>query len=118
MIPDEISINKEWEELLRFFKNHFGKEPDLNGILFLIGIQELGQGVRNFSKEEKQDLMHIAVCKLLSYAGFYELEGVDKDGWPHWKPTAKLPFLNLRLQEELLKQHIIEYFRKEVFPET
>ncbi|MCS7019480.1 MAG: hypothetical protein RMJ87_10330 [Cytophagales bacterium] len=115
MIPNETNLKKDWEALLERLEAHFGKKPDLNAILFLIGVQELGQGVRPFSKEEKQDLMHIAVCKVLSYAGFYELEGLDADGWPHWKPTAKLPFLNLRLQEELLKQHIIEYFQKEVF---
>lgn len=117
MNPNEISVKQEWEALLERLERHFGKKPDLNAVLFLIGVQELGQGVRRFSKEEKQDLMHIAVCKVLSYAGFYELEGLDADGWPHWRATAKLPFLKLHLQEELLKQHIIEYFRKEVFPD-
>ena len=63
----------------------------MDAILFLIGVQELGQGFRPFSKEEKQDLMHIAICKVLSFSGFYELEGVDEDGWPHWKMMKKLP---------------------------
>jgi len=91
-----------------------GKRPkDLNAVLFLIGIQELGKGMQEFSKEEKQDLMHIAVCKVLSYSGFYELEGTDQDGWPHWKLAKPLPHFDLLEQESLLKMHVIEYFQNE-----
>ncbi|MCS6967022.1 MAG: hypothetical protein RMJ44_02825 [Cytophagales bacterium] len=114
---EEIPLKQAWESLLTRLETIFGKRPDLNGVLFLIGVQELGQGVRRFSKEEKQDLMHIATCKVLSYGGFYKLEGIDRDGWPHWTPTQPLPFLSLRMQEELLKEYIIEYFRREVFPD-
>ena len=86
-----------------------GKTPDLNGALFLIGIQELGQGVREFSKEEKQDLMHIATCRLLSAAGYYRLEGLDEAGWPHWEPVKTLPELTLKEQEQLLKMQVADY---------
>lgn len=92
-----------------------GKKPkDLNGLLFLIGVQELGKGYQHFSKEEKQDLMHIAICKVLSLSGFYELEGTDEDGWPHWKLVKKLPHFDLLEQEKLLKMHIIDYFNQEL----
>jgi hypothetical protein len=92
-----------------------GKKPkDLNEVLFLIGMQELGQGARRFSKEEKQDLMHIAICKVLSLAGYYELEGLDAQGWPHWKLIKKLPHFDLLEQEKLLKMHVIEYFDREL----
>lgn len=91
-----------------------GKRPkDLNAVLFLIGIQELGHGTRDFSKEEKQDLMHIAVCKVLSLSGFYELSGKDSEGWPHWELKKPLPHFDLIEQEQLLKMHIIEYFENE-----
>lgn len=101
----------EWNALLDKLKLITGgKTPDLNGILFLIGVQELGQGKRNFSKEEKQDLMHIAICRLLSQSGYYELEGLDQDGWPHWKLIKALPQYDLLEQEKLLKIHIAEYF--------
>ncbi len=86
----------------------------MNGVLFLIGVQELGQGQRNFSKEEKQDLMHIAICKVLSLEGYYELEGTDKDGWPHWKLIKKLPRFDLLEQEQLLKISVLDYFMKEL----
>lgn len=91
-----------------------GTRPkDLNAILFLIGVQELGKGKRGFSKEEKQDLMHIGICKVLSLSGYYELEGLDEDGWPHWKMSRKLPHFDLLEQEKLLKMHVIEYFEVE-----
>jgi len=94
-----------------------GKKPnDLNSVLFLIGVRELGKGKKSFSKEEKQDLMHIAICKVLSYSGFYRLEGLDEDGWPHWKVIKKLPSFDLLEQEKLLKLHILEYFDSEVWP--
>jgi hypothetical protein len=106
---------EEWARLLFRLKAFFGKTPDLNAILFLIGVQELGQGIRNFSKEEKQDLMHIAVCKLLSLSGYYRLTGIDQEGWPHWESTELLPHLNLLEQEDLLKMHILDYFLAENF---
>lgn len=91
-----------------------GEKPkDLNGTLFLIGVQELGKGHQFFTKEQKQDLMHIAICKVLSYAGFYELEGLDEEGWPHWKLVKKVPHVDLLEQEKLLKMQVIEYFERE-----
>ena len=81
--------------------------------MFLIGVQELGQGTRPFTKEQKQDLMHIAVCKVLSYGGFYSLDFVDQEGWPHWKLEKELPHFYLLEQEKLLKLQVIEYFEKE-----
>ena len=112
----EIKDNKEiWDNLIRFLKQTTGKKPsDLNAVLFLIGIQELGKGNLRFSKEEKQDLMHIAICKVLSLGGFYELEGKDSEGWPHWKLIKPLPQFDLLSQELLLKHFVIEYFRNDI----
>jgi len=84
------------------------KMPDLQGILFAIGLQELGQLRDEFTKEDRQDLMHIAVCRLLSYDGYYELEGYDEDGWPHWKQLA-VPPTGRSQQEVLLRRKIAEY---------
>jgi hypothetical protein len=111
----DLTQEKKWNKLLEELKNVGGKKPaDINGVLFLIGIQELGKGALDFSKEEKQDLMHIAICKVLSLSGYYELEGQDEDGWPHWKLVKKLPRFDLIEQEKLLKMHIIEYFEDEI----
>ena len=80
----------------------------------MIGVQELGHETKTFSKEEKRDLMHIAVCKVLSFSGFYTLEGLDDQGWPHWKLIKKLPHFDLLEQERFLKMNILEYFQKEI----
>jgi hypothetical protein len=111
----DLETERKWVRLLKHLEDQIGKRPkDLNAVLFLIGVQELGSGTRTFSKEEKQDLMHIAICKVLSYSGFYELEGLDGEGWPHWKAVKILPRFDLLEQEKLLKMHILEYFEKEL----
>lgn len=114
MYKRDLELDKKWGWLLQEMGKQLGKKPkDLNGVLFLIGVQELGKGSGRFSKEEKQDLMHIAICKVLSLSGYYELEGVDQDGWPHWKLVKKLPRFDLLEQEKLLKLHVLEYFEAE-----
>jgi len=111
----DLTLQKDWVDLLYKIKNVTGKRPaDLNGVLFLIGMQELGKGPQFFTKEEKQDVLHIAICKVLSFAGYYTLEGVDHAGWPHWVLQKKLPRFDLIEQEKLLKIHILEYFKKEI----
>ncbi len=79
---DDLQLR--WWKLEEKLIEKFGKKPDMEAILFLIGIQELGNMKNKFSKEQKQDLMHIAVCTLLSQSGYYKLEGNDEDGWPHF----------------------------------
>jgi len=114
MFKRDLDLEKKWNALLVYLHGVIGKRPkDLNGVLFLIGVQELGQGNKNFSKEEKQDLMHIGICKVLSLLDYYQLEGLDKDGWPHWKLIKKLPHFDLLEQEKLLRMHVLEYFEKE-----
>jgi hypothetical protein len=114
MFKRDLDLERNWQVLLETIKRNIGVKPkDLNGVLFLIGVQELGGGSRIFSKEEKQDLLHIAICKVLSLAGYYLLEGLDKEGWPHWKLIKKLPHFDLLEQEKLLKMHVLEYFEKE-----
>jgi hypothetical protein len=114
MFKRDLELERSWQNLLSQLEKVVGKKPkDLNGVLFLIGVQELGQGHRFFSKEEKQDLMHIGICKVLSLSGYYELEGLDNQGWPHWKLIKKLPHFDLLEQEKLLKMHVIEYFETE-----
>ena len=114
MFKQELELQRNWQALLNQLEKLVGKRPkDLNAVLFIIGMQELGQGPKRFSKEEKQDLMHIAICKALSLSGYYHLEGLDKDGWPHWKLIKKLPHFDLLEQEKLLKMHALEYFEKE-----
>ncbi len=114
MFKRDLEVDRKWERLMRQVESMIGRRPkDMHGVLFLIGVQELGKGTRNFTKEEKQDLMHIAICKVMSYAGYYELEGIDQEGWPHWKMVKKLPHFDLLEQEKVLKIQVMEYFQRE-----
>lgn len=114
MFKRDFELDRTWAALLNDLEKIIGKKPkDMNGVLFLIGVQELGKGHRVFSKEEKQDLMHIGICKILSLSEYYVLDGLDKEGWPHWRLIKKLPHFDLLEQEKLLKMHVIEYFEKE-----
>jgi hypothetical protein len=111
----DLELERKWVRLLNNLEETIGKKPTgLNAVLFLIGVQEFGQGKKVFSKEEKQDLMHIAICKVLSYAGYYELNGQDREGWPHWNLIKPLPHFDLLEQEKLLKMGVLEYFEEEV----
>ncbi len=111
MTPAQINI--KWKALQERIAADFDSEmPDVKVMLFLIGVQELGQGPGKFSKRQKEELMHIANCKLFSMMGFYELEGLDQDGWPHWKLVQTIPNYTVLEQEMLLKSLIIDYFEE------
>ena len=115
LTSEDNDLAENWKKLMAFFKQQIGKKPsDLKGVLFLIGIQELGQGAQHFSKEQKQDLIHIGTCKVLSRGGYYQLMGADEDGWPHWELVHKLPPFDLMAQETFLKHYVIEYFKHEI----
>jgi hypothetical protein len=112
MDEEILELKKKWETLKKELISQYGEEPGLQEILFLIGVQELGKGYQKFTKDQKMDLIHIATCRLLSTFDYYELEGTDADGWPHWKEKEKIPYLTIQQQERLLRQAIIEYFEE------
>lgn len=106
-------LQQRWWNLEASIVDRFGKKPDLETLLFLIGIQEFGQIREKFSKEEKQDLMHVAVCSLLATSGFYEMERVDEDGWPHFRQLKPMPEMNPIEQENFIKDHVLLYFEQQ-----
>ena len=109
MKPSEI--NAKWKVLQEKISKEFDSDfPDLKVMLFLIGVQELGKGPKKYSKRQKEELMHIANCRLFSEMGFYELEGLDQDGWPHWKLIKPIPAYTLLEQEMVLKSLMVTYF--------
>ena len=105
-------LQARWWNLEAQLVERFGKKPDMEAILFLIGVQEFGDIRKKFSKEQKQDLMHVAVCSLFAQSGYYELEKADEDGWPHFKQLKILPVMDLREQENFMKDHILLYFER------
>jgi hypothetical protein len=108
-------LQQRWWNLEAKMVERFSKKPDLETILFLIGIQETGMMKEKITKEQKQDLMHVAVCSLLSTSGYYEMESVDRDGWPHYKQLKAMPDMNAIEQENFIKDHVLLYFEKHDF---
>lgn len=106
----DLEFDKRWRDLLKAQTERFGQPVDLNGLLFLIGVQELGQDVRSYKKDEKVNLMHIAICVLLVPYGYYKELGRDPDGWPHFERVKDLPPLEANEQERLMKEAILAYF--------
>ena len=103
-------LEKKWEELVLSLEKSLNDELTLKSILFLIGVQELGQGIRSFDKEEKIYLLHRATCKLLTPFGYYRFKSVDEDGWPHYEEIKKLEHLGAKSQKNLMKRAILKYF--------
>jgi hypothetical protein len=112
-MPEADDLLVRWLQLRIKLKEQFNIKPNLDGILLLIGVQELGKGRMDFTKEEKQDLMHIAVCTVLSSGGYYTEEGRDDDGWPHFRQLKQLPVMNLQEQENFMKDFILLYFKNQ-----
>jgi len=108
----DTELKERWELVVEKLSNQFadGDKLDLDAIIYLIGLQELGQLDRTFKKDQKLDLMHIAICKVLTPYGYYELDYVDEEGWPHYITIAELPHLKAGEQSVLMKEAIVNYF--------
>lgn len=106
------NLKEKWDALVQQLSAQFadGDLLNLDGIIYLIGVQELGQGQREFKKDEKLNLMHIAICKLLEPYGYYEFDFFDDDKWPHYKALTELPNLKSGEQTVLMKEAIVGYF--------
>ena len=110
----------EWLRIRHDLKNRFAKEelPEMDAVLFLVGIQELGQVKTDFTKEQKQDLMHIAICRLFEGDGFFEFKGMDEEGWPHYEQKMNIDLEGLATQENAIKERLIHYFADIITEET
>ena len=111
MMRDE-QLKERWKRVVTLCSDRFadGDPLDLDAIIYLIGIQELGMLDRTFKKDEKLNLMHIAICRLLEPFGYYQFDYNDPDGWPHYKVVQPLPTLKAGEQTLLMKQAIVQYF--------
>lgn len=112
-------LKERWDLVVEKLSNQFadGDTLDLDAIIYLIGLQELGQLNRTFKKDQKLDLMHIAICKVLIPYGYYELDFVDDEGWPHYNAKEELPHLKSGEQSILMKEAIVNYFVETEFIE-
>ena len=108
-------LKEDYEQILEVLASKFGggEQLNLDAIIYLIGVQELGQGAVDFKKDDKVNLMHIAICRLLEPFGYYEFDYFDEDGWPHYKVLEELPVLKTGEQTVLIKEAIVLYFKAE-----
>lgn len=114
LLNEHTTPKRNEDFLLRWYKvrnrvrDEFGQRPDINAMLFLIGMNEVGIVKEKWEKEEKQELMHIAVCTL--FKEHFVFTHRDEDGFPHFEAVKGIEKINMKEQEELLKMKIVEYF--------
>ena len=108
---DQLLKNR-WKKLVKVLTDKFsaGEPLDVEGILYLIGLQELGQIHRKFKKDDNVDLIHIGICTALEPFGYYRFDFFDEQGWPHFELREELPALKAGEQSILMKEAIVEYF--------
>ena len=104
-------IELRFQNLKSHLEQSFGEYLDIHGVLFLIGVNELGHGHKKYSKQEKTDLIHIAICTLLVPYGYYEYKGRDEEGWPHFELIHNLPAISSKQQQHLIKEGVLDYFK-------
>lgn len=109
----DAQLKQDYQKIQSLVAKKFtdGVLPDLDALIYLIGVQELGKGYQKFKKDDNVNLMHIAICKLLEPLGFYEFDFFDAEGWPHYKVKEALPFLKPGEQSVMMKEAIVQYFK-------
>lgn len=106
----DYDIELKFQQVKTQLESKFGEGMDMQAILFLVGVNELGIGYKEFSKAEKTDLLHVAICTLLEPYGYYEFEGRDEEQWPHFRLVKEIPNINDREQQHLMKEALTAYF--------
>ena len=100
-----------WQLVVNFFLPIAKKEPELEGMLFLIGLREAGLQPAPLSKEDKQDLVQLGICAILESEGYFERSGLTADGWPQFILKKPAPMLALGEQEAFFKLRIAWYLQ-------
>lgn len=113
----DLQLKERWVVLVEKLSAQFadGDALELDAIIYLIGVQELGQYHKTYKKDEKLNLMHIAICRLLEPYGYYEFDFFDEEGWPHYTIKEELPALKAGEQSVLMKEAIVGYFLEKEF---
>ncbi len=107
-------LKDRWEHLLTVLSERFsdGEPLDVEGILYLIGLQEFGQVHQKMKKEDNVNLIHVGICTVLEPYGYYRFDFFDEEGWPHFELLEALPPLKPGEQSILIKEALVEYFLK------
>jgi hypothetical protein len=107
-------LKDRWDALVIILSDKFsnGQALDIEGILYLVGIQELGQVHRKMKKDDNVNLIHVGICSVLEPFGYYRFDYFDDDGWPHFQLLEPLPLLKSGEQSILIKEALVTYFLK------
>ena len=109
---DAEALEARWQRLQGWIRERFGKDAGIEGILFLVGIQEQGRGYEpDLDKETKERLVMEGTYCVFETLGIYERIGMEADG--HWIWQRRIdhpPGLSIDQQETLLRTAILRYF--------
>jgi len=105
-------LKEHWKTLVSVLTERFSETEsiDIEGILYLVGLQELGQVHKRFKKDDNVDIIHIGICSVLEPFGYYAFDYFDDERWPHFKLIEKLPPLKPGEQSILMKEAVVHYF--------
>ena len=107
-------LKELWDQLLIVLTERFsdGEALDVEGVLYLIGLQELGQVHQKMKKDDNVNLIHVGICTVLEPYGYYRFDFFDEEGWPHFELLEALPPLKPGEQSILMKEALVAYFLK------
>ena len=105
-------LKERWELLIDQLSQQFSDAEalEIEGVLYLIGLQEFGKIEQKFKKDDNVNLIHVGICSVLDPYGFYCFDFIDDDGWPHFELVESLPVLKPGEQSLLIKTAIVDYF--------
>ncbi len=106
---DREEVRVAWPRLKTWLADALGCGDDIEGILFLIGIQESQQTYApDLGKNVKEQLVNKGAYWVLEALGYYERVGMEADGRWIWEMRKSLPDGEDR--ETLLRMAILRYF--------
>lgn len=110
-------LKRRWNDLVERLSDLFSDADalEMEGVLYLIGLQELGKIHKNFKKDDNVNIIHIGICTVLEPFGYYRFDFYDDDGWPHFVLEEELPVLKPGEQTILMKEAIVDYFLEKEF---
>ena len=107
-------LKDRWDRLVNVLSERFSEAEklDVEGVLYLVGLQELGQIHQKMKKDDNVNLIHIGICTVLEPYGYYRFDFYDEEGWPHFELLEALPNLKPGEQSILIKEALVGYFLK------
>jgi hypothetical protein len=111
---EQWELNFNWLKVQHFIKDKFGISvlPNLDTVLFLIGIQEIGKINTDYSKEDKLGITTLGMCVVLSQDGYFKQDGFDKSGWPIWKELKPFTPKDDIEEQNIFKNLVLLYFEQ------